>query len=544
MRSPPANLHLSRRSRDSLSVLVTAVTFLAFMTSIMIRDMNPRPNRVARLMMDYVARPTAIAVVFVLLALLWTFPLLHFFAYPFVFLFLAAVMCSAWFGGFTSGMIAAALASCVVAFFFMPPIFSLSVAQEYRSYESAFIVCAIAVTAVSVARKRAEVAIRSSRDALDARVNERTAELERSNSEIRGRERQLRLLTEAIPQQIWRTDKDGSIEYANGDLLEFTGLRHLAGGEFFDIFHPEDKPMVKSGWEHARLNKSKFECKARVRGRDGDYRWFLIRANPQFDEDGAVQCWYGVHIDIEDQEKAQQELLLSQERLSRYSRTLSMAEMAASIAHQLNQPLTALLTDAHACRRWLQTAPPNLERAEQSAERIVRDTANASEVVKRVRSLFSRSEYVREATDLNELIRELTRLLRDEAIRRDVSIKLQLSNTLHPIRMDRIQIQQVLLNLATNGIDAMAECATARQLDISSRELQPNEALVTVRDYGIGVTPEAGSRIFEPFFTTKPGGMGMGLAMCRSIIEEHDGRIWVEPLNRGTAVHFTLRTKE
>jgi PAS domain S-box-containing protein len=495
-------------------------------------------------MMDYVAKPTAIAVVFVLLALLWTFPLLHLFAYPFVFLFLAAVMCSAWFGGFISGMIAAALSSCVVAFFFMPPIFSISVAQEYRSYESAFIVCAVAVTAVSVARKRAEFAIRSSRDALDARVQERTLELERSNAEIRGRERQLRLLTEAIPQQIWRTDKEGSIEYANGNLLEYLGLRELTGGAFFEIFHPEDWLIVKGGWERARLDKTKFECKARVRGADGNYRWFLIRSNPQFDEDGGVQCWYGVHIDIEDQEQAQQELLISQERLSRYSRTLSMAEMAASIAHQLNQPLTALLTNANACRGWLQTKPPNLERAESSAERIVRDTTKASEVVKSVRSLFSRTDYVRDSTDLNELIRELARLLRDEAIRRNVSIKLQLSDTPQPIRVDRIQIQQVLLNLAMNGMDAMTESEAARQLEVSTKELAPNEVLVTMRDHGIGVTPETSTRMFEPFFSTKPGGMGMGLAMCRSIVEEHDGRIWVEILNRGTAIHFTLREKE
>jgi PAS domain S-box-containing protein len=453
-------------------------------------------------------------------------------------------MCSAWFGGFISGLIAAALSSFLVGFFFIPPLFSLSIAQEYRSYETAFIVCAIAVTTVSAARKRAEVAIRSSRDELDARVRERTAELERSNSEIRGRERQLRLLTEAIPQQIWRTDKDGSIEYANGDLLEYVGLRDLAGGVFFEIFHPEDRLMVKSSWENSRLATTKFECKARVRGADGAFRWFIVRANPQFDDGGAVQCWYGVHIDIEDQERAQQNLLISQERLSRYSRNLSMAEMAASIAHQLNQPLTALLTDAHACRRWLRMNPPNLERAETSAERIVRDTSDASEVIKRVRALFSRTDYVRESTDLNELVRELARVLRDEAIRRDVSIKLELSDTLEPMRVDRIQIQQVLLNLATNGMEAMAQSEARRQLEISIKAPQTNEALVTVRDYGIGITPEVSARMFDPFFSTKSGGMGMGLSMCRSIVEEHDGRIWVELLSKGTAVHFTLRTKE
>lgn len=494
-------------------------------------------------MMDYVAKPTAIAVFFVQLALLWTFPLQHVFAYPFVFLFLAAVMCSAWFGGFIAGLIAAVLSSFLVGFLFMPPVFSLSIGREYRSYELAFVVSAVAVTTVSALRKRTEVAIRSSRDELDARVRERTVELERSNSEIRGRERQLRLLTEAIPQQIWRTDKDGSIEYANRDLLEYVGLSDLAGSVFFELFHPEDLLMVRSGWEQARLTLTKFDCKARVRSSDGGFRWFLIRANPQLDEDGVVQCWYGVHIDIEDQERAQQALLVSQERLSRYSRTLSMAEMAASIAHQMNQPLTALLTDAHACRRWLQTNPPNLERAANSAERIVRDTSKASEVVSRVRSLFDRTDYVRESTDLNELIRELARLVRDEATRRDVSITVQLADALQPVPADRIQIQQVLLNLVMNGMEAMAESEIGRHLEIST-QLHENEPLITVRDYGAGLTPEITARMFEPFFSTKKGGMGMGLSMCRSIIEEHDGRIWAECLDRGTAIHFTIPSKE
>jgi len=208
-----------------------------------------------------------------------------------------------------------------------------------------------------------------------------------------------------------------------------------------------------------------------------------------------------------------------------------MAEMAASIAHILNQPLTALLTNAHACRRWFQMTPPNLERAAISAERIVRDTSESSEVVKRVRSLFSRTDYVREPTDLNELVRELARLLRDEAVRRSVSVKLDLSDGLRPMHIDRIQIQQVLLNLAMNGMDAMAESETRRQLEISTRNSQTNEALVAVRDYGIGITPDVSARMFEPFFSTKSGGMGMGLSMCRSIVEEHDGRIWVELLN-------------
>ena len=493
--------------------------------------------------MEYVGRPFAIAVFFVLLALLWTFAFQHIFAYPFVFLFFGAVMCSAWFGGFISGIISAGLSTVLVEFFYIPPLYSLSIAKEYRSYVSAFIVCSLAITGVSAARKRSESAIRSSRDELESRVQERTLELQQSNAEIREREHELRLMTEAIPQQIWRTDKTGSIEYANRDLLAYLGksVDELASDCFYDIFHPDDVPLVRGHWEEARRSISKLEVKARVRGADGSFRWFILRANPHFNESGSIAGWYGVHIDVEDQERAQQELLVSRERLSRFSRTLSMAELSAAIAHELNQPLTAILTDAHACRRWLQMQPPNLGRAEATADRIVRDSTRASQVVSRVRSLFSRTDYVREPADLNAIIREMARLLRDEAMRRKVGITLELSEPLPPVSIDRVQVQQLLLNLALNGMEAMSAASTPF-IEIRTAIASQTEIQVTVRDHGSGMSEETRAHMFEPFFTTKQGGTGMGLAICRSIIEEHDGRIWAESLDSGTAIHFTLRT--
>lgn len=368
--------------------------------------------------MEFVGRPLAIAVFFVLVAHLWSFPLQHIMAYPFVFLFFGAIMCSAWFGGFIAGMLAAALSSLLVDYFFIPPLYSFVVGKEFRSFETAFVICSIAITGVSAGRRRSEAAIRSARDELERRVEERTAELQRNNSE----------------------------------------------------------------------------------------------------------------------------LLLAQERLARLSRNLSMAEMAASIAHELNQPLTALLSDANACRRWLQSGPANIDRAASAAERIVRDTVRASEVVARVRALFSRSEYLRVDADLNELVRDLVRLLRDEANRRNVSIRLQLSQSIPPLKIDPIQIQQVLLNLAINGMDAMAHIESGRVLAISTEMLSDREILVSVTDQGSGLSEEVKARIFDPFFTTKQEGTGMGLAICRSIIEEHEGRIWAESLNSATAIHFILRT--
>jgi C4-dicarboxylate-specific signal transduction histidine kinase len=217
-----------------------------------------------------------------------------------------------------------------------------------------------------------------------------------------------------------------------------------------------------------------------------------------------------------------------------------MAEMAASIAHELNQPLTALVTDAHACRRWLSAHPANMERAIASSERIVRESTRASEVVSRIRSLFSKSAYVREATDINHLIEDLARLLRDEALRHDVSIKLRLSSDVPLLIVDPVQIQQVILNLATNGMEAMAKTAGLRELEISSETLKAREVVVTVRDHGDGLTEQTMAKMFDPFFTTKLEGTGMGLAICRSIIEAHDGRIWADALECGAAFHFSL----
>ena len=503
--------------------------------------MSTEVQRVSTWAYEFAVKPFAISFVFVLLALLWTFPLQRVMAYPFVFLFFGAIMCSAWFGGFIAGCISVVLSSLAIDYFFVPPFYSMTIGREFRTYVAAFVVCAIAITAVSSARRKSETAVKMARDQLEIRVEERTAELQRSNSEILQRERQLRELTEAIPQQIWRTDAAGSIEYFNRNLTDYLGkpANELGDRAFANILHPEDAAWFAQSWESARKSGSTFEIQARVRGASGHYRWFLIRGNPQRGASGEIICWYGVHIDIEDQRQAQQALLLSQENLSRLSRTMSLAEMAASIAHELNQPLTALVADSHACRRWLNSDPVNIQRAVATTERIVRECTRASSVVSRVRSLFTRSEYVREPTDINALIRELARLLRDDAIRRNVSIKLRLSENIPRLNVDRVQIQQVLLNLAMNGMDAMSEAAT-RDLEFSTELMAGEEVTVSVRDTGTGLDEEIKMRMYEPFFTTKPAGTGMGLSICRSIIEAHQGRLWADNLPNGASFHFTL----
>jgi PAS domain S-box-containing protein len=503
-------------------------------------------TRLARWPIEYAIRPCSIAVIFVLVAFLWTLLLQHIIAYPFVFLFFGAIMGSAWIGGALAGIFAVVLSTLVVCYFFIPPLYSMSVARDSQSFLAAFIVCAIAIAIVSSARKRTENAIRVARDQLEEKVQERTAELQRSNLAIRERERQLRLLTEAIPQQLWRADAAGRIEYANQHLCDYTGkqMDALQGDSFFQILHPEDKALFLQGWQTALTSGGKFDGETRVRGGDGKYRWFLVRSIPQRSSTGEIARWYGIHIDIEEQYRSQQGLLLAQEELSRLSRTLSMAELAASIAHELNQPLTAVVTHAYACREWLRSEPANLVKASATAEKIVQESTRASVVVSRVRALFSKDALVRESTNVNLLIQELARLLRDEAIRRDVSIRLILTGDLPRIRIDPVQIQQVLLNLALNGMDAMKQVAKPRELIIRSSRRDEGEILVAVEDHGSGVAPEVAGRMFEPFFTTKPEGTGMGLAICRSIVEAHDGRLWAENSPRGGAIlQFTIRAQ-
>jgi C4-dicarboxylate-specific signal transduction histidine kinase len=220
---------------------------------------------------------------------------------------------------------------------------------------------------------------------------------------------------------------------------------------------------------------------------------------------------------------------------------MSLAQMAASIAHELNQPLTAVITHASACRRWLRTEPANLARATAAADSVVEETTRAANVVRRVRSLLSKTDSIRESTDLNSLIVELARVLRDDAVRRGVLIKLQLAENLPHIEIDPVQIQQVLLNLAMNGMEAMTEAGPPKVLEICTRGQDDNEVAVSVRDHGSGFSDRVKSSMFEPFFTTKPEGTGIGLSICRSIIEAHDGRIWAERTEHGTVFEFALK---
>ncbi|HWB33369.1 MAG TPA: ATP-binding protein [Acidobacteriaceae bacterium] len=500
-------------------------------------------ERISDWVIQRALRPFAVAGFFVLVAFLWTLYFQHIIAYPFPFLFLGAVMGSAWFGGIFSGFIAATLSTVLVDYFLVPPLYSLAIKSSSESFLAAFILCAITMILLVSARRRSETAIREARDQLDARVQERTAELRQSNLELEESARRLRMLTDAIPQQMWSADAQGNLNYCNQYLVDSLGAP-LAGqfAEAFDaVLHPADEAFFHQALESSLIAEAPFEIEARLRLADGSYRWFLLRAIPQHSVDGRLLRWFGIHVDIEQQHRERQGLIEAHDELSRSSRTLSMGEMAASIAHELNQPLTAVVTHAYACREWLSATPANLEKASATAERIVQESTRAGAVVARVRALFRSNAAIRQPTDINRLVLDFVHLLRDDVARRNMTIRLLLADDLPDAELDAIQIQQVLLNLAGNAMDAMEGGAGPRELTIRTQRQAPGHICVSVEDQGPGLAPETSARLFEPFFTTKRSGMGMGLALCRSIIESHDGRIWAAPSQSGgAAFHFTL----
>jgi PAS domain S-box-containing protein len=501
------------------------------------------PKGIFESLIERALRPLATAAFFVLVAFLWTLLLQHFIAYPFVFLFFGAVIGSAWFGGTVAGFMSVVLSATVIAFFFVPPLFSIRVDVVSRSYYIAFILSATVMSWVSSARKRSETAIREARDRLEERVLERTAEIERAHLDYVESERRLRLVTEAIPQQIWTAKRDGTVEYCNQHLLDFLGCsaEEIRKQELIFVLHPDDQDAFQNTRLQAINSGKPFEGEWRMRGANGQYRWFLVRSVPQISADGNIACWYGTHIDIEERRRAEQALLEAQLELSHIARTLSMGELTAFIAHELNQPLTAVLTNAYACRRWLGAKPLNLDRAVFTADQIIEETTRAGAIVARVRALFLHGEQVRREVNINIEVQTLVERLRDEAIRRDVIIRTKLALNLPRVAVDAVQIQQVIFNLAVNGMDAMTDVTGVRELCISTERAENGDVLVTVEDGGAGFDAEAKDKVFQPFFTTKEKGVGLGLTISRTIIEAHKGRIWAAASEGGgAAFRFTI----
>ncbi len=246
----------------------------------------------------------------------------------------------------------------------------------------------------------------------------------------------------------------------------------------------------------------------------------------------------------ESRTRAEEELREAHADLAHVNRVTAMGELAASLAHEVNQPIAAAVTDSKTCLRWLTRDEPDLEEARLAASRMVKDATRASDIITRIRSLFKKGSPQHELVDINELIREMIVLLRSQAIRYSVSMRTEQTEDLPRIMGDRVQLQQVLMNLMINAIEAMKDVDGPRELAVKSQRADDNQLMVTVNDTGVGLPHQQLDQIFNAFFTTKPHGTGMGLRISRSIVESHGGRLWATDNSlRGASFHLTLPSR-
>lgn len=347
-------------------------------------------------------------------------------------LFFCSVMLTSWYGGLWPGVFAALLSVVALDYYFIPPLYALGISLEEAPDVIVFVATALFIGWLSGNQKRTQELLSQARDQLDAKVQERTAELKRANEQLQS--------------------------------------------------------------------------------------------------------------EITEREAAQEGLIRAQAEIARITRITTMGELAASIAHELNQPLGSIVTSGDACLRWLAAKPPDLDEVRQAVEAIIRDGTRASSVLVRTRGLLRREERLRERLDINDVIREVIALLDGELRRNGASLRTKMPENLSPVVVERVLLQQVILNLIMNAMEAMrAVSDRARVLCIQTEEQPSGSIVVRIQDSGVGIDPEHSSRMFEAFYTTKVQGIGMGLTISRSIIEAHGGRLWAvandEP---GSTFCFTL----
>jgi PAS domain S-box-containing protein len=306
--------------------------------------------------------------------------------------------------------------------------------------------------------------------------------------------------------------------------------------------HPEDLAFVERIIDRASSAGTDFDFEHRLRMPDGAVQYVHVVGRAVRDHAGELE-FIGSVMDVTAAKGAEEALHKAQADLAHAARVTTLGELAASIAHEINQPLAAVATSGYACLRWLNRDPPDLDEVRQLVARIVQDAHRAGDVIHSLRALAVKSGPQPTKLDLNGAIQEVLALIRSDLQRHSVALHTELSAHLHPVMADRVQVQQVLLNLITNAIDAMAITERPKMLVITAQPAQPDGVLVSVEDTGTGLDPAVADQIFAPFYTTKSTGMGMGLSICRTILEAHGGQLWAKPnVPQGTIFQFRLTT--
>jgi PAS domain S-box-containing protein len=346
---------------------------------------------------------------------------------------------------------------------------------------------------------------------------------------LRDSELPLRQMTETTPVMLWSATAAGAIDYCNACMLDYTGfsVEQFMDKGWTTLLHPDDVDQATQKWMSCVASGAPYRVEARIfHAVDRTYRWCVASARPLRDRRENILKWHGAVVDMHDWKQAQEELRDTQAELAHMMRVLTMGELAASIAHEVNQPLASIITNGETGLRRLARSRPDVETIRELTGRMVADARRAAEIIDRVRAMATRQTPKRAPLSLNDIIRESMDLLRHEFQSRSVSVSLDLASALPPVVGDRTQLQQVIVNLAINAVQAMAQSGGPRR-NISIRTMlsDPKTVSCTIEDSGPGIDAGHLPHLFDSFFTTKNTGMGIGLPICRSIIEAHHGHI-------------------
>ena len=343
-------------------------------------------------------------------------------------------------------------------------------------------------------------------------------------------------------------NKDSGLVYASAELSRVFGFDpeepappHAA---YRQRVHPDDLAMFDELEEKSIREGADLDWVYRIVLPDGTLKYLHVVARPVFNASGEVVGNIGTTHDVTERKRAEEDrerLRQAEADLAYMSRVTTMGELTVSLAHEIKQPMAAAVTNANTCLRWLTRDHPDVKEAREAASRIVKDVTRAADIINRIRLLFKKGEAQRELVDVNEVVREMIVLLRNEATRYSIPIRAELAEDLPKVMADRVQLQQVFMNLMLNGIEAMKDLSAGGELIIKSEQAEDCRLLVSVSDTGVGLPAGQPDQIFDAFFTTKAQGIGMGLPISRSIVESHGGRLWATTNSgRGATFQFTL----